>query len=256
MTIVRRSSRPLLTYSLAAGAAFLGTWGVTASEARWANRGSAGSAPTIRSVGVVVEAGDPPPPPDSLAALLIDDSRPPRYGRGQTAMLRDVIAMTDQIWSSSERAAVLAEVATLPVLDSSIVAAIARASMRIPSASDRTEVLQALLHRHPQAVGASRRAVLEAIGSIGSTSARTAALTIFVSRPRLSQPALVDALSHVARLPSSERSHVLRVAARANRIEGRARMLYMQAAATLPSRSQRSRALSAIGARLRAEDGH
>jgi hypothetical protein len=250
MTIVRRSSRPLLTYAAGVAVAFLGTWGVTASEARWTSSPARDEpVPTVRAGAVIVQAEDPPPSPDSLAALLIDPSRPARGSRGRTAMLRDVVAMTDQMWSGSERAAVLEEVAAIGALDSSIVTAIAHASTRIASSSDRAEVLEKLIRHHPPAVGASRRAVLEAIASMSSTSTRASALTTFVSRPRLGQAALIDALAQVARLPSSERAYVLRSAARANRIEGRARTIYVQAAMSLTSRSQRSRALSAIGAR-------
>ena len=256
MTSMRRSSRPLLTYSAAVAAAFLGTWGVTASEARLAGSARAAPVPTIRAGAVVVEAVDPPPSPDSLAALLIDPTRPGRFGRGQTAMLRDVIALTDQIWSNTERAAVLGEVAALGTLDSSIVTAIARAAARIPAPSERAELLATLIQRHPHAVGVSRRAVLDATSTMASTSARASTLATFVSRPRLGQAALAEALAHASRLPSSERSHVLRAAARANRIEGRARAIYLQAARSLPSRSQRSRALSAIGARYGSHEGH
>jgi hypothetical protein len=256
MITMRRSSRPLLNYAGAVAAAFLGAWGVTAAEARRAPVVRTATVPTVRAGAVIIEAEDPPPSPDSLAALLIDPSRPPRSGRGQTAMLRDVIAMTGQLWSGSERAAVLEEVAELPSLDSSIVTAMARASMHIPSAGDRADVLVKLIEHQPQAVGASRRAVLDAIGSMTSASTRAAALSAFVSRPRLRQASLVDALAHVGRLPSNERAHVLRAAARANRIEGRARTIYVQAAMALPSRSQRSRVLSAIGARYGSNDGH
>src|SRR5687767_3664086 len=109
MGIMRRSSRPLLTYTAAVTAGFLGTWGVTAAEAPRAPIGRTATVPVVRAGAVIVEAEDPPPSPDSLAALLIDPSRPARNSRGQTAMLRDVIMMTEQIWSASERAAVLEE---------------------------------------------------------------------------------------------------------------------------------------------------
>ncbi len=255
MNNMRRSSRPLLAYMGAVVTAFLGTWGVLVAEARWRAEPQAEVVPMVRAGAVVVEALDPPLSPDSLAALLIDPTRPARGSRGQTAMLRDVVAMTDHIWSHSERAAVLEEVAEFPVLDSSIVSAIARASTRIASPGHRSDVLGKLIERQPHAVGISRRPVLDAIGSMPSTSARASALSAFVSRPRLSQPALVDALAHIARLPSSERSDVLRAAARANRIEGRARTIYVQAAMGLSTRSQRSRALSAIGARYGSNEG-
>ena len=256
MITVRRSSRPLLTYVAAVTAGFLGTWGVMVAEAR--DREPAGSAlvPTVRAGAVVVEAEDPPPSPDSLAALLVDPSRPARGGRRQVAMLRDVVRMTEQLSSPSDRAAVLGQVAELPALDSSIVSAIARAAVRVPSPQQRSRVLERLIERHPHAIGASRNAVLEAIRSMPSSSTRASALTAFVSRSRLSQPALVDALALIARLPSSERSYVLRSAARANRVEGRARAIYVQAAMGLETRSQRSRALSAIGARYGSNEGH
>ena len=254
MITMRRSSRPLFTYLGAVTAAYVGTWGVTVAEARRSAPYGPQAVPTVRAGAVVVEAEEPPPSPDSLAALLIDRSRPARAGRSHTALLRDVVAMSGHIRSHSERAAVLEDVAALPMLDSSIVSAIARASTHIPSSGDRVDVLRKLIERHPSAVGGSRRAVLDAIGSMTSSSTRASALTAFVSRPGLGQPALVDALAHIARLRSSERSYVLRAAARANRIEGRARTIYVQAAMTLSSRSQRSRALSAIGARHGSND--
>lgn len=255
MNTMRRSSRPLLTYVGAVATAFLGTWGVMVAEAR---RGPSAGAPvpTVRAGAVIIEAEDPPPSPDSLAALLIDPTRPARGSRGQSAMLRDVVAMTEHIWSHAERAAVLEEVASIPALDSSIVTALAQATMRLSSQGHRAEILQRLVERHPHAVGVSRRAVLDAVGSMSSMSARASVLSTFVSRPRLGQAALADALGHAARLPSGERSHVLRVAARSNRIEGRARTVYVQAAMALPTRSQRSRALSAIGARYGSNAGH
>src|SRR5687767_10977321 len=163
MSTMRRSSRPLLTYLAAVTVTFVGTWGVMGAEASRSPIAPAATVPVVRAGAIVVEAEDPPPSPDSLAALLIDPSRPARGGHRQTAMLRDVIMMTEQIWSASERAAVLEEVAELPGLDSSIVAAIARASARIPSPSDRAEVIEKLLRRQPHAVGASRRAVFDAI---------------------------------------------------------------------------------------------
>src|SRR5688500_2924806 len=192
MTTMRRSSRPLLTYLAAVTAGCLGTWGVTVAEARRGAPEGTRLTPTVRAGAVIVEAVEPAPSPDSLAALLIDPSRPARGGRAQAAMLRDVVAMTEHLWSHSERAAVLEEVARFPALDSSIVSAIARASTHIPSPGHRVDVLTTLIERHPHAVGASRRAVLDAIGSMSSTSTRASALTAFVSRPRLGQAALVD----------------------------------------------------------------
>ena len=256
MNTMRRSSRPLLNYAAAVTVAFVGTWGVTAAEARFTPAGRSSIVPTVRAGAIVVEAIDPPPSRDSLAALLIDGDRPTRSPRGQVAMLREVIALSDQLWSASERATVLGEIAALPALDSSIVSAVAQASTKIPSPTDRARVLERLIQRHPQAVGVSRRAVLDATATMTSTSARASTLATFVTRHRLGQGALVDALSHASRLPSGERSYVLRAAARANRIEGRARAVYVQAAMSLSSRSQRSRALSAIGARYGSHEGH
>jgi hypothetical protein len=255
MVTVRRSSRPLLNYAGAVAVALIGTWGVTVSEARRVAPAVA-APPAAPAPAVVVHADEPPPSPDSLAALLIDGPRSRRAPRGQTALLLDVVSVTEQIWSTSERAAVLAEVAELPVLDSSVVTAVARAATHIPSPNLRVEVLRRLLEHHPHAVGASRAAVLDAIGSMTSASARAGTLALFVTRPRLTQPALVDALAHVSRLPSNgERSEVLVAAARANRIEGRARTVYVQAASSISSGRQRSRALSAIGARGRSDQG-
>ncbi len=257
MPVAARSSRPLLTYAAAVGMGFLGTWGVSALEARRPAL-PAPAAATVRAPAIVVEAEEPPPSPDSLAALLLVDSprnRPVR--RSESAMLLDIIAATEQLWSASERASVLIEIAALPALDASIVTAVGRAAAHIPSADTRSEVLRTLIHRQPHAVGASRAAVLDATSSMMSSSERAETLELFLTRPRLAERALIDALASVARLPSNgDRSSALVAAARANRIEGRARAAYLRAAAAIPSERHRSRALSAIGARSRSHEGH
>ena len=269
MVTRHRRSRPLLTYAGAVCVAFLGTWGVTASEARRPSptisasdvRRFAPPVPAARSVAPpapLITPAEPAPSRDSLAALLVSSSPPTRRApRGQTALLRDVISVTEQMSSWTERAGVLEEIAQLAVLDSSIVSATARAASTIPMPGARGRVLRTLIHRHSHAIGASRGAVLSSIGSMNSTSEKAAALELFVTRPRLSQPALADALAAAARLPSNgDRSSVLIAAARANRIEGRARTIYVQAAAGLSSGRHRSRVLSAIGARNRSNDDH
>ena len=268
-----RTSRPLVTYAGAVCMAFLGTWGVTALEARRRApmprataaslraatsdrevvRGQAGaSAAPAAHPPVIVAADEPAPSRDSLAALLVSSPRVRRAPRGETELLRDVIAVAEQIPSWTERAAVLAEIARLPRLDSSIVSAVGRSTATVLPSSVRGDVLSTLLQRHPHAVGASRRAVLGAIGSMSSSSDRASMLELFVTRPHLSQPALADALAHAMHLSSTrDRSSVLVAAARANRIEGRARTIYVRAAAGLPMGHQRSRALAAIASRSR-----
>lgn len=253
MQSARRTSRPLLTYACAVGVAFLGTWGVTASEARRpaVTVAAAPPATTLRAPAIVVEADEPLPSPDSLQALLlVDGGRSRRSRRGQTDMLRDVMAATEQVWSSSERASVLAEIARLPDLDSSIVTAVGRAATLIPSTGARSDVVRTLIERQRHAVGASRGAVLAAIGSTASSSERARMLEAFVAQPRLSAAALADALGQASHLPSSgQRSSVLIAAARANRIQGRARALYLGVASAISDRQHQSRALAAIGAR-------
>ncbi len=256
MPTLHQSSSPLLTYAGAVGIALCGSWGLTLANARWSSSAAAVGAPTVRATGVVVEAQEPPPSPDSLARLLIDPNRPARGPRGETAMLLGVIAATEQIWSTSERVSVLTGITDMPQLDTSIVAALGRAAVHIPSASARAEVLRAVVSRHPHAVGASRASVLRAIGSMTSMSERASLLRLFVTRPRLTQPALVDALTHASRLSANrDRSSVLIAAARANRIEGRARAVYIDAAMAIRSREHRARALSAIGARRNSDEG-
>lgn len=282
---MRPQSRPLLNYTGSVAIVVLGTWGVTALEARRTITPAQGATVGTPAVPAPAAAWDsrlhiapsalghgelesratdanvhewndaPTLSPDSLAALLIDTTRPRRASRGQTAMLRDIVAVTEQIWSTSERAEVLAEVAELPSLDSSIVTAIARAASRIPSPDGRSKVLRTLIHRHPHAVGASRAAVLDAAASMPWSSERVSTLHLFVTRPRLGEAALADALAHIGRISSnSDRSAVLIAAARANRIEGRARSVYIQAASGIRSERDRSRALSAIGVRGRSRD--
>ena len=253
---LHRSSSPLLTYAGAVGVAVCGSWGVTVADARWSSPTAGGAVPTLRAPAVVVEAHEPPPSPDSLARLLVGPHRPSRVPRNETAMLLDVIEATAQLWSSAERASVLMRIAEIPQVDSSIVSGVGRAATHIPSASARAEVLRALIHRHAHAVGASRASVLHAIGSLPSTSARASMLRLFVTRPRLTQPALVDVLAQASRLSaSSDRSTVLVAAAGANRIEGHARTIYVEAAVSIPSPRHRARALSAIGARMRTTEG-
>lgn len=172
-------------------------------------------------------------------------------------MLRDVMAATEQIWSSSARASVLAEIAELPDLDSSIVNAVGRAASHIPSTGARSDVVRTLIERQPHAIGASRGAVLAAIGSMTSSSERARLLEAFVAQPRLSAAALADALGQASHLPSNgQRSSVLIAAARANRIQGRARSLYLGLASGISDRQHQSRALAAIGVRRSHEGRH
>lgn len=201
----------------------------------------------VRVDPVQVVAIPPLPSRDSLARLLVSTSSDRATPRGETAMLLDIIAASERIGSGDHRAAVLMEITELRSLDSSVVSAVARASTRISSSRGSGHALRMLIRRHPEATGTSHRAVLDAVATMMSDSERAATLEMFVTRPRLGQGALIDALVQAGRIRgSSERSRVLIAAARANRIEGRARTSYLRAASGISSERQRSRVMAAI----------
>ena len=233
-----RSFGTLLACSGALGVVIAGTWAV----------GTARATPVARMPAVVVTALPPLPSRDSLAALLVSSSRGSRASRATTAMLLEAVRAIDWVQSSNDRAELLAEIAALPDLDAEVVAAVGESSGRISSPSARAYVLRALIRNHPDATAGARRPVLEAIGTMQSTPERAVTLEVFVTSHRLSQQALVDALIDVERLgANNERSRVLVAAAGAQRIDGRARTVYIRAASGITDDRYRSRALSARG---------
>ena len=221
----------------ALGVAVAGTWAY----------GAVDSAPVVTMPAVTVTALPPLPPPESLAAMLVSPGGA-RSSRGTTRVLLEALEVIDWVPSSSDRADLLSELAEFPELDSTVIASVARSAMRIASPSQRSRVLRTLIRNHPDATDAARRPVLEAIGTMQSTPERTMTLELFVSSRPMSQQALVDALVQVERLRAdNERSRVLVAAARSQRVNGRARSVYVRLAAGMNSDSYRRRALSAIG---------
>jgi len=202
-------------------------------------------------VPAVVVATPLAPSPDSLAALLVsstlNDAFPRPGSRGETALLLDLVAAAERTGSQMEMLSVLEEIARVDRLDSAVVSALARSAGRLPSWSARERLLRTIIERHAHATAGSRRALLNAISGIPQSSGRAAVLEIFVTRPRLTQAALAEALTHVARLATaSERSRVLIAAARTQRIEGPARSIYIKGANGIPSGRDRNRALDAL----------
>jgi hypothetical protein len=186
------------------------------------------------------------PSRDSIAAMLV--SGPPGEGQETRALLRIIDGVEGG--RSHDDLAVLEEIAGLESLDSSVVTALTTAAGRVGSSSTRDRLLRTIIRRHRHAVGASRRPVLDAIRASSSTSSRAATLELFVSQPRLSEAALIDAFAEVGRLPAEDyRSRVLGAAARANRIEGRARSAYLGVASRIRSSRERSRAMAALDRR-------
>jgi hypothetical protein len=201
---------------------------------------------------VRVEAFPPLPDPESLAALLVSPGGGPgsvvaTFSRGETEILLDVVAAIDAIPSPAARASALDDLASLDDLDSSVVAAIARTAERVGLSGARERVIRTVIRRQPHATGGARRAVLDAIRTIGSSGERAALLQLFVTRRGLGERALADVFVQVARLPSSaDRSRILVAAARTHRIRGRARVAYVNAMRGLASGRDRSRALAAL----------
>jgi hypothetical protein len=228
---------PLVCCGGVLGVAVAGTWAV----------GTVRATPVVTMPPVSVMALPSLPSRDSLAALLVSPGSA-RASRGTTRVLLDAVGVVDWVSSSGERAELLTEIAQFPELDSAVVVAVAQSAARISSPSARARVLRTLIRNHPVATDEARRPVLDAIGGMQSTPERAVTLELFVSSHRLSQPALLDALSHVERLRAdNERSRVLVAAARAQRVNGRALSLYIRAAGGIQDGRYRRRALEAVG---------
>jgi hypothetical protein len=199
----------------------------------------------------VVEAFPELAPPESIAALLVSPEGEDGFGgasRRETALLLDVIHALDDVPERSGRTAALEEIASMPALDSAVVAALARASTRLSSSSNRQRLLRSVIRRQPYATSIARRDVLDAIGALRSSGDRASALETFVRQPELSDEALIEALMHVPRLSSNgDRSRVLVAAARSHRIGGRARTVYVRTANGISRGRDRARALEALG---------
>jgi len=228
-----------------------------AISTRWPAAIAWGGAMTLPPT--IVVAMPEMPSPDSLAMLLVsaslNDAFPRPGSRGETALLLDLVSAAERLASRSDSLAALEEIARLDRLDSAVVSALARSATRLPSWSARERLLRTIIERHSHATAASRRAMLDAISAMPVSTGRAAVLQIFVTRPRLSQAALTEALGHVARLPVGERHDVLIAAARAQRITGPARTIYMKAANGIPRARDRSRALDALRSRSSEHEG-
>ncbi len=198
----------------------------------------------------VVVALPPLPSPDSLAALLVSSPYSRRSSRGETGMLLEAVRLIEAVPWSHERADLLTEIGALPQLDSAVVTAVARSSARIASPAARARILRTLIRNHPSATGPARRSVLDAASTMVSTPERAVTLELFVTSHRLTQPALIDALTHIERLRAdNERARVLVAAARSQRIDGRARTVYLRAASGIHSERYRNRVLGALRGR-------
>ena len=232
-----RALAPLLCCGGALGIAVAGSWALAAGP----------TTPVVRMSPVVATVLPPLPPPDSLAKLLVSPESDFRSTRATNAMLLEAVRVVEWIPSSSERADLLTEIAEFPELDSDVVDAVSRSAAYIGSPSARSRVLRALIRNHPDATVESRRAVLDAISTMQSTPERAMTLELFVTMPRLSEQALIDAFAHVDRLRAdNERARVLTAAASAQRIDGRARAAYMRLAASMQSSRYRERTLDAL----------
>ena len=211
---------------------------------------------STRMAPSIVMAMPDAPSRDSLAALLVSlspsDTYPRPGSRAETALLLDLVGAAGQLGSRSEMIAALEEIARLERLEPPVVSALARSAGKLQSWSAGERLMRTIIERHAHATAASRHALLEAIASMPLSSGRAAALETFVTRPRLSQDALAEVLTQIGRLPaaSGERQRVLLAAARANRIEGRARTIYVKAANGISSARDRTRALEALRTRL------
>lgn len=206
----------------------------------------------------VIEEPLPQAERDSIAAMLISSPIAARSaGRGESETLLAIVLGAARMRNPSDVIESLEEIVGLDGLDATVVTAIARALERLPTSSSRERVLRTLIRRHSHATGVSRSAVLAAIAATrNSSSDRAATLELFVTHRGIGEPGLVDAMTHIARLPADgDRARVLVAAARANRIQGRARSAYMKAANGIASIRDRQRALAAIGEKIGADQG-
>jgi beta-lactamase regulating signal transducer with metallopeptidase domain len=196
------------------------------------------------------------PPAADARSMLKDGSRADsallqalaRQGmRPDSGLLMEIIAASEGISSSESRVSVLERIARMSSLDSGVVTALARASMKVPSTSMRSKLVRALIEQQPHARGASRGAVLAAINSISSVAEQGVLLELFLSRGEVTTEALVDALTAAGRMPGSvAKTKVLVTAAKGQRIEGPARRAYLRTAGTIETNSERVRALTAL----------
>jgi hypothetical protein len=232
-----RPLAPLVCCGGALGIAMAGSWAF-----------AGGTTTSIVEMPPVVATVLPPlPPPDSLAKLLVSPETDFRSTRATTSMLLEAVRVVEWIPSSNERADLLTEIAEFPELDPEVVSAVSRSAAFIGSPSARSRVLRALIRNHPDASVESRRPVLDAISSMQSTPERAMTLELFVTMPRLSEGALLDAFAHVDRLRAdNERARVLTAAAGAQRIDGRARAAYVRLAMSMQSSRYRDRTLDAL----------
>ena len=208
------------------------------------------SAPTPASTGIAR------PPAADVRSMLRVGSRADsvflqalaRQGtRPDSALLLEVIAASEGISSSEARVGVLERIARMSALDSTVVTALARASIKVQSTSMRSKLLRAIIEVQPHARDASRRAVLAAINSFPSATEQGTLLELFLGRGELTPDALVDALTAAGKMSGSiAKTKVLVAAAKGQRIEGPARQAYMLTAKTIETSSEQVRALTAL----------
>jgi beta-lactamase regulating signal transducer with metallopeptidase domain len=185
--------------------------------------------------------GAVPPSPASLVRQLQGPSQT------DTALLLAVISAAEGISSSSERVGVLLRVAARPDLDAQVVAALGEAAGRVASTTERTKLLSAIVKTQHHAVGASRRPVLNAIGTLSSSADQAAVLKLALKDSALPVDALADVLATAERITSStSKADVLVAAARGRPIDGVAREAFVKAARTITTDSERARALAAL----------
>ena len=241
-----RPLAPLLCCGGALSAALVGTWAMGATP----------DTPVERMAPVVATVLPPLPPPDSLAKLLVSDDSRFRSSTATTSMLLEAIRVIDWIPSSSERADLLTEIAEFPDLDAEVVSAVGQSAAYIGSPGARSRVLRTLIRNHPRATEESRASVLNAIATMQSTPERAVTLELFVSSPGLSPQALADGIRGTASLRAdNERLRVLLAAARNQRVEGRAKSAYLEAALGIRDQRYRNRALDALSGRRRDHEG-
>ena len=167
--------------------------------------------------------------------------------RRDTTLMLEIIAAAEGISSSSDRVAVLERMAKRPDLEPEVVTALGSAAGRVSSTTERSRLLKTLLQTQPHAIGASRRAVLDAIAGMSMSTDQAALLVAFINRPKLSDAALADALAAAQKIGNnSEKARTLVAAARLRKLEGEVRASYLKSARTITSDSERARALSAL----------
>jgi beta-lactamase regulating signal transducer with metallopeptidase domain len=222
-----------------------GSWGAAPSFAPPSPAFNEVIADTSDRIEIDPQPSDPPPPIANAPAELIHAIQ--GSARSDTTLMLEIIAAAEGISSSADRVAVLERMAKRPDLEPEVVSALGSAAGRVTSSSERSRLLRALVQNQAHTIGKSRRAVLDAIGTLPLSTEQATLLIQFINRPNLSEAALADALATSERITSnSEKTRTLVAAARLRKIEGDARASYLKSARTISTDSDRSRALSAL----------